>query len=72
MLVFRDTINHTGRAFRKMIMKELNLGAGHWFECPNGHIYAIGECGGATEESKCPECKAKIGGTSHKLLDSNN
>ena len=53
-------------------MKELNLGAGHWFECPNGHVYAIGECGGATEESKCPECKAKIGGTGHKLLRSNN
>ncbi|XP_071957433.1 NFX1-type zinc finger-containing protein 1-like [Antedon mediterranea] len=24
--------------------------------CPKGHIYAIGDCGGATMESKCPEC----------------
>ena len=32
-----------------------------------GHIYAIGECGGATEESKCPDCQATIGGTSHNL-----
>jgi hypothetical protein len=32
------------------------------FECPNGHYYVIGECGGAMEKSKCPECKEEIGG----------
>ena len=30
-----------------MIMEATGLSAGHWFECPNGHTYAIGDCGGA-------------------------
>lgn len=34
-------------------------------------MYAIGECGGAMEEGTCPECKSKIGGTCHKLLENN-
>ena len=50
---------------KQMIIKATSLSGGHWFECPNGHSYAIGECGGAMEESKCPECGAKIGGQSH-------
>ena len=36
-----------------------------------GHPYAIGECGGATEEAKCPECSATIGGRSHALATGN-
>lgn len=31
----------------------------------------IGDCGGATVESKCPECNATIGGSSHRLRDDN-
>lgn len=47
---------------KKMICNAMEFqGKGHWFECPNGHVYAIGECGGATEKSKCPECTADIG-----------
>ena len=53
------------------VIKALNLPKGHIFTCPNGHYYAIGECGGATEESKCPECKSKIGGSNHALLPGN-
>jgi uncharacterized C2H2 Zn-finger protein len=45
--------------------------AGHWFKCPNGHIYVITECGGATQTSKCPECQEVIGGTNHTLVESN-
>ena len=41
------------------------------YKCPNGHIYAIGECGGAMQESKCPECGAKIGGLNHGLTSGN-
>jgi hypothetical protein len=37
----------------------------------SGHIYAIGDCGGAEEESKCPECKAGIGGTNHRVREDN-
>lgn len=37
----------------------------------SGHVYAIGDCGGATEESVCPECKSTIGGSSHRLREDN-
>ena len=45
---------------------------GRYNECPNGHIYVIGECGGAMEESKCPECGAAIGGSNHRILSTNS
>ncbi|XP_029647960.1 NFX1-type zinc finger-containing protein 1 [Octopus sinensis] len=53
------------------IVQALQLPKGHWFKCQNGHIYAIGDCGGAVVTSICPECKCEIGGTSHQLLGSN-
>ncbi|XP_076454225.1 NFX1-type zinc finger-containing protein 1-like [Babylonia areolata] len=56
---------------KDMVLKAMALSQGHWFKCPNGHIYAIGDCGGAMQESRCPECKANIGGTNHRLLQSN-
>lgn len=40
-------------------------------QCPNGHFYIIGDCGGAMQESRCPECGAAIGGMSHRLVSSN-
>lgn len=46
----------------------VDRGAKRWFTCPNGHPFAIGNCGGAVMESTCPECNVKIGGTGHKLL----
>ncbi|OAQ22439.1 hypothetical protein K457DRAFT_84860 [Linnemannia elongata AG-77] len=46
-------------------------GAGHFFRCPNGHSYVIGECGGAMQESTCPECGAPVGGRSHQLAAGN-
>lgn len=42
-------------------------GQGHFYRCQNGHPYVIGDCGGATQESKCPECGATIGGRGHQL-----
>ncbi|CAM1296817.1 ZNFX1 (predicted) [Pycnogonum litorale] len=56
---------------RIQIIRAMGLSPGHYFKCPNGHIYAIGECGGAMETSKCPECKEVIGGRSHKLTEGN-
>ena len=50
-----------------MISEAIGLSGGHWYECPNGHPYAIGECGGAMEKSVCPECNAEIGGLNHNL-----
>lgn len=56
---------------RIMIVKAVGLKQGHWFKCPNGHPYCIGECGGAMEKSNCPDCGSVIGGMSHRLLDGN-
>ncbi|XP_062822871.1 NFX1-type zinc finger-containing protein 1 [Anolis carolinensis] len=44
---------------------------GHWFKCRNGHVYVIGECGGASQRSRCPECQEVIGGSNHTLEASN-
>ena len=43
----------------------------HWYECPNGHPYFIGNCGGAMQVGNCIECGEQIGGTGHRLLASN-
>ena len=56
---------------RVSIVKAMGMSKGHWFKCPKGHIYAIGDCGGATVESTCPECKSRIGGVGHKVRDDN-
>ncbi|KAG8703432.1 hypothetical protein FRC09_004162 [Ceratobasidium sp. 395] len=54
------------------IVKALNFGhSGHFYRCPNGHPYVITECGGATQESRCPECHAPIGGGGHRLRSDN-
>ncbi|GJJ08048.1 hypothetical protein Clacol_002255 [Clathrus columnatus] len=45
---------------------------GHFYKCPNGHPFVIGECGGAMQTSRCPECGAEIGGDGHRLLESNS
>eukprot|EP00794_Sanderia_malayensis_P005584 gene5584-6273_t len=59
------------REEKEMVIKAIGLRAGHWYKCKNGHVYAIGECGGAMEESKCPECKEVIGGGNHDLAAGN-
>jgi len=56
---------------KQMIIRTMGLTAGHWYKCPKGHVYAIGDCGGAMEESRCPECNATIGGTNHSLAQGN-
>ena len=58
---------------RKMIVKAMatDLQFGAWHKCPNNHIYAIGNCGGAMESRKCPECDETIGGAHHKLTSGN-
>ncbi|CAB5361032.1 unnamed protein product [Rhizophagus irregularis] len=43
----------------------------HWYQCPNGHPYTIGECGGAMVMSRCPDCNAPIGGGDHRLTTGN-
>lgn len=41
-------------------------GTGHWYYCENGHPFTIGECGGAVQLSRCPECGAAVGGQGHR------
>lgn len=64
----------------KEVIKAMNVVEGydyggswsdHWFACPNGHPYFIGECGGAMQESRCIECGEAVGGNSHSLLGTN-
>jgi len=43
-------------------------GGGHWHKCRNcGELFAIGECGGAMEMTKCANCGRGVGGGSHQL-----
>ncbi|EWC48917.1 hypothetical protein DRE_00222 [Drechslerella stenobrocha 248] len=44
-------------------------GTGHWYTCPNGHQFTIGECGMAMELAKCNECGAQIGGQNHTAVE---
>jgi hypothetical protein len=44
---------------------------GAWYKCPNGHLYTIGDCGGAMVRAKCLECGAVIGGENHRAADGN-
>ncbi|RPD78076.1 hypothetical protein L226DRAFT_610074 [Lentinus tigrinus ALCF2SS1-7] len=44
---------------------------GHFYKCPNGHVFVIGECGGAMQTAVCAECGEAIGGNRHQLLSSN-
>ncbi|KIV89749.1 hypothetical protein PV10_07129 [Exophiala mesophila] len=43
--------------------------SGHWYNCVNGHPFAIGECGMPMEQARCPECGAPIGGSHHQAVD---
>ena len=65
------TITGLTQEERRMIIQTLHTKPGSWYKCPNGHLYNIGECGGAMETSTCPECKSTIGGGSHRLAPSN-
>ncbi|KAK7116809.1 NFX1-type zinc finger-containing protein 1-like [Littorina saxatilis] len=56
---------------RVMIVKAMGFEKGHWYKCKNGHVYAIGECGGAMQAAQCPECGEGVGGTQHRLTEGN-
>ncbi|XP_031549984.1 NFX1-type zinc finger-containing protein 1-like [Actinia tenebrosa] len=59
------------REEKDQIIKVMGLSKGHWYKCRQGHVYAIGECGGAMETGTCPECHDVIGGASHRLAEGN-
>lgn len=42
--------------------------SGHWYNCVNGHPFAIGECGMPMQLARCPECGAPVGGQNHEAV----
>jgi hypothetical protein len=66
---FRTIITNDERMAVISAMRREFLGTGHWYYCRNGHPFTIGECGGATELSHCPECGAPVGGHNHELAE---
>ncbi|GAA5992370.1 hypothetical protein JCM10908_000450 [Rhodotorula pacifica] len=66
---FYDSVSDDER--RMIIQAVAYPTTGHWYTCPNGHPYVIGECGGAMQVSTCPECGARIGGAHHTLDETN-
>ncbi|XP_048205561.1 NFX1-type zinc finger-containing protein 1 isoform X2 [Perognathus longimembris pacificus] len=56
---------------RVQIVTAMGYPPGHWFKCPNGHIYLINRCGGAMQRGICPDCHEVIGGERHTLESSN-
>ncbi|XP_023378779.1 E3 ubiquitin-protein ligase RNF213 [Pteropus vampyrus] len=37
-----------------------------WYNCPNGHLCSVGECGMPMEQGSCVDCGAPVGGMDHK------
>ncbi|KAI9221484.1 hypothetical protein BC828DRAFT_356939 [Blastocladiella britannica] len=54
-----------------LALKDLAI-EGHWYTCPNGHYYVVGDCGGTVMESRCADCGASVGGTQHRLREDND
>ncbi|GFU24715.1 NFX1-type zinc finger-containing protein 1 [Nephila pilipes] len=69
--LYGDSVINVSDLEKQTILKAMGLSKGHWYQCPNGHVYCITECGGAMQESQCNECGARIGGSSHRLLSDN-
>ncbi|KAJ2931227.1 hypothetical protein H1R20_g5802, partial [Candolleomyces eurysporus] len=54
-----------------LVVKAMGFSTGHWYNCPNGHTFVIGDCGGARQVSRCPECGEAIGGQNYVLSAAN-
>lgn len=53
------------------LSEALKVSPGHFFMCPNGHVYVIDNCGGAMEASACHRCGERIGGAQHAVTIAN-
>lgn len=63
-------------AIKALVTAEPRLGGAGWagshlMRCPRGHVYFIGDCGGAVTQSSCAECGATIGGVGYALAAGN-
>ncbi|KAJ5685605.1 hypothetical protein N7536_008224 [Penicillium majusculum] len=43
--------------------------SGHWYNCINGHPFAIGECGMPMQLARCLEYGAPIGGRNYQAVE---
>ncbi|EFJ30903.1 hypothetical protein SELMODRAFT_408664 [Selaginella moellendorffii] len=77
-----DSTNGSGKRLKEMAEKRLThqvveavsaefSARGHWYQCPNGHVYVVGECGGPMQTSHCPDCGSIIGGEHHQSAAGN-
>lgn len=63
--------DHINLVDKKMVFRALNsggtepLGTGHWYECPCGYIFVVGDCGMPMQTAPCPQCSRQVGGTNH-------
>ncbi|KAJ5272487.1 hypothetical protein N7478_007612 [Penicillium angulare] len=63
--VFYTPVSNEERMAVLAAMAKEFRSTGHWYYCENGHPFTIGECGGAMELSRCPECGSAVGGRNH-------
>jgi hypothetical protein len=68
-ITFYQTVSIKELRAIKTAMQEGFSGSGHWYRCVNGHSYAIGECGTAVEQTRCPECGAPVGGANFTFVE---
>ncbi len=65
----KDELNSIREALPEMF--KTGWGATRIYECPNGHPYFIGDCGGAMQATHCPDCGEPIGGGNHRVVRGN-
>ena len=46
--------------------------SGGWLKCQCGFVYAVGECGGTMQKSKCLNCGIAVGGTNHNMVSTSS
>ncbi|CAG8303689.1 unnamed protein product [Penicillium olsonii] len=63
---FYTQVSHEERLEVLQAMAQEFRGTGHWYQCENNHPFTIGECGGAMQMARCPECGAPVGGRNHE------
>jgi hypothetical protein len=66
-----DELARAARAAIAALHATGDIRRGAAYACPNGHIYAVGECGQPMERASCHECGAPIGGEQHRPADGN-
>ncbi|XP_041040924.1 NFX1-type zinc finger-containing protein 1-like [Carcharodon carcharias] len=52
---------------RLSVAKDIEMAKRDWYQCPNGHLYAVEECGMSADQAECLECALMIEGESQHL-----